>query len=66
MNDPKTNIRITKNRQVTVRELVDMLQKLPDRYKNMSAFVEGCDCEGDCCGIQVDEDQGVLFCRLRA
>ena len=50
-----------KRKQITVRELIDLLLALDT--PNAPVWVEGCDCEAEAAGISKDADGAVMVCR---
>lgn len=41
-------------KQLTVQELIDLLMKVED--KSIKVITEGCDCNGDAGGIEIEKD----------
>jgi len=43
-------------KQITLRELYDTLRPLVEQYGDFPVVSEGCDCDGDVGGVEVDGD----------
>lgn len=46
---------------ITARQLMALLEQLPEDKKDLVVWSEGCDCDGEAAGILVDDDRILLF-----
>lgn len=52
---------MTPPKQLTVTELISLLQALPWNVREMPVRVEGCDCYGDACGVTIISGDEMSF-----
>lgn len=51
----------TKEPTLSVRELIEALKNVPEENLDLPVITEGCDCDGDVKGIELDLETGRVY-----